>query len=179
MHAGEGDLIVLDPMLTHSAADVATKARYALFTSFFHRCLSRPHTLPCQTLSPHTHRGDHLAKIKAPDSEPSQPLPRSAAIDVTMTGLRARVAAAPGRLKFPGQKDHYHRKPMGSPLSLVVLHVSRLNKSCNSHPSTGELRAGLPAELRSLLDWELPEAIEEDGTGLARDLEKTPAAARL
>ena len=90
------------------------------------------------------------------------------------------MAAAPGRLKFPGQKDHLPSRTCGlSPLFLVVLRVSRLNKSCNTHPSTGELRAGLPVELRSLLDWELPEAMEEDGTGLARDLEKTPAAARL
>jgi hypothetical protein len=31
-----GDLIILDPMVMHSASDVATQTRYALFTSFFH-----------------------------------------------------------------------------------------------------------------------------------------------
>eukprot|EP01052_Picozoa_sp_SAG31_P030336 SAG31_NODE_3103_length_4672_cov_2.447409_2_plen_349_part_00 len=61
LELAEGDLLILDPMVMHSASDVATRSRYALFTSFFH----------------------------------------AAAIGTTMTGLRQRVAAAPGALKFP------------------------------------------------------------------------------
>ena len=75
----------------HSASDVATQTRYALFTSFFHE----------------------------------------AAIGTTLSALKARVAVGPAS-KFPP-----------------------------------DLRSALPSELRGLLEWELPEAVEDDVGGIA------------
>lgn len=76
----------------HSASDVATKTRYALFTSFFHE----------------------------------------AAIGTTLSALKTRVAVGPS-WKFPN-----------------------------------DLRHSLPTELRGLLQWHLPEAIEDDVGGIVR-----------
>jgi len=76
----------------HSASDVATQTRYALFTSFFHE----------------------------------------AAIGTTLSALKARVAVGPAS-KFPP-----------------------------------DLRSALPSELLGLLEWELPEAVEDDVGGIAR-----------
>jgi hypothetical protein len=89
---GIGDCILLDPMCVHSASDVATRTRYALFSSFFHE----------------------------------------AAIGTTLSALKARVAVAPAS-KFP--KD---------------------------------LRKSLPTKLHGLLEWQLPEAMEEDIGGVVR-----------
>eukprot|EP01043_Picozoa_sp_COSAG02_P012648 COSAG02_NODE_491_length_21224_cov_5.973680_18_plen_116_part_00 len=84
----------------HSASDVATRTRYALFTSFFHET----------------------------------------AIGTTLSALRARVAVGPAS-KFPQ-----------------------------------DLRDSLPTELHGLLEWQLPDAVEEDVAGIVRD---APAGPRL